>query len=94
MKAQISILAADLCAQLENPPPPSFFQTLANIKSQVVSYLGLDSSLDLERPEPSDSGVIAGNRRIFVQCTQYLVSTATLKNFVLILSHARDDWHE
>ncbi|CAJ0603550.1 unnamed protein product [Cylicocyclus nassatus] len=84
LKAQISILAADLCAQLENPPPPSVFQTLANIKNQVVSYLGLDSSLDLEHTESNDSGVIAGNRRIFVQCTQYLVTSgiAKLLNFI------------
>ncbi|KAL6737099.1 hypothetical protein Aduo_010771 [Ancylostoma duodenale] len=79
MKAQISILAADVCAQFENPPPQSFTEMLKSLKTRVVDYFELDSPSSLGVSESNDSSAVAGNRKIFVQCTQYFLTSGIAK---------------
>ncbi|RCN42677.1 Peroxin-3, partial [Ancylostoma caninum] len=74
MKAQISILAADVCAQFENPPPQ-----LSSLKTRVVDYFELDSPSTFGTLESNDSSAVAGSRRIFVQCTQYFLTSGIAK---------------
>ncbi|EPB70614.1 Peroxin-3 [Ancylostoma ceylanicum] len=74
MKAQISILAADVCAQFENPPPQ-----FSSLKARVVDYFGLDSPSNLGPLESNDSSAVAGSRKIFVQCTQYFLTSGIAK---------------
>ncbi|KHJ89130.1 Peroxin-3, partial [Oesophagostomum dentatum] len=74
LKAQISILAAEVCAQFEHPPPPTFFESLSNIKTQVATLLGWDSASSVS--DSHNAGAIAANRKVFVQCI------AKLLNFV------------
>ncbi|WKY07747.1 hypothetical protein Q1695_007316 [Nippostrongylus brasiliensis] len=73
MKAQISILAADICAQFERPQR-SWMET---VKSQVESYFGFEAapSSDLS----ADDRNIAASRKVFIQCIQYLTNTGASK---------------
>ncbi|VDO65195.1 unnamed protein product [Heligmosomoides polygyrus] len=73
LKAQISILAADICAQFEKPPQ-SWFESL---KSQVEGYLGFDAAPSSELS--ADDRSIAASRNVFIQCIQYLTNTGAAK---------------
>uniref|UniRef100_A0A1I7TJF6 Peroxisomal biogenesis factor 3 n=1 Tax=Caenorhabditis tropicalis TaxID=1561998 RepID=A0A1I7TJF6_9PELO len=66
LKAQISILAADTCAQFEqrNKQP-----TWQNYLPESLSSVW--SSKDSNGSQPTDNPMDVGNRRIFLQCVQY-----------------------
>uniref|UniRef100_A0A8R1HZ26 Peroxisomal biogenesis factor 3 n=1 Tax=Caenorhabditis japonica TaxID=281687 RepID=A0A8R1HZ26_CAEJA len=67
LKAQISILAADTCAQFENRQKPSGWQTY--LPESVTTLIG--SKNESNSVTPADNAMEVGNRRIFLQCVQY-----------------------
>ncbi|KJH46187.1 hypothetical protein DICVIV_07748 [Dictyocaulus viviparus] len=74
LKAQISILAADVCSQYDKPPHKSWLLTA---KSQILDYLGIGSTSCSTLP--ADTSKVASNRNVFIQCIQYLTLTGILK---------------
>ncbi|EFO82404.1 CRE-PRX-3 protein [Caenorhabditis remanei] len=67
LKAQISILAADTCAQFEQRNKQPTWQNYLpeSMNSILSSKMGSNSS------NPTDNPMDVGNRRIFLQCVQY-----------------------
>lgn len=66
LKAQISILAADTCAQFEQRnKQPTWQNYLPESMSSIWSSKTSNSS------HPTDNPMDVGNRRIFLQCVQY-----------------------
>ncbi|KAK6751687.1 hypothetical protein RB195_003230 [Necator americanus] len=66
---------------------------LSSLKAQIISYFDLDASYPsspLELSESDNSSAVAGSRKIFVQCTQYFLTTGTLKLLQLVEETCKD----
>ncbi|ETN72250.1 hypothetical protein NECAME_13920 [Necator americanus] len=66
---------------------------LSSLKAQIISYFDLDPSYPsspLELSESDNSSAVAGSRKIFVQCTQYFLTTGTLKLLQLVEETCKD----
>ncbi|CAI2357196.1 unnamed protein product [Caenorhabditis sp. 36 PRJEB53466] len=68
LKAQISILAADTCAQFEKRNQTSPWQTYL---PESVNSFWKTSKNGSNSMAPTDNPMEVGNRRIFLQCVQY-----------------------
>ncbi|EGT43201.1 CBN-PRX-3 protein [Caenorhabditis brenneri] len=67
LKAQISILAADTCAQFEQRnKQPTWQNYLPESMSSMMNNKNISSISN-----PADNPMDVGNRRIFLQCVQY-----------------------
>ncbi|KAK6751688.1 hypothetical protein RB195_003230 [Necator americanus] len=63
------------------------------LAADIISYFDLDASYPsspLELSESDNSSAVAGSRKIFVQCTQYFLTTGTLKLLQLVEETCKD----
>ncbi|KAK5977545.1 hypothetical protein GCK32_004755 [Trichostrongylus colubriformis] len=82
LKAQISILAVDVCCQFEKAvtSTPSWLTT---VKVQVENYLGFEQEPISDPMIETKSKEVAANRQIFIQCIEYLTCTESCSSISL-----------